>query len=84
VGLDELARLFPNDIVVLDGALVGVGLLGCAEPQEPALMIQALLVAEEHNVAFYAVVSDMAGGKAGQRACLGMRAGKGDSSRSIY
>jgi hypothetical protein len=78
VGLDELARLLPNDIVVLDGALVGVGLLGCPEPQEPAFMIQALFIAQEHNVAFYAVVSDMAREEAGRCACLGMRAGRGD------
>jgi hypothetical protein len=56
VGVDYLPWLFPNDIVMLDNTSVRAGRLGRLQLHEAAIL-RFFALAQEHNIAFYAVVS---------------------------
>jgi hypothetical protein len=56
VGVDNLARLFPNHIFMLDDAPVRAGRLGGLQLHEAAIL-SLFGLAQEHNIAVYAIVS---------------------------
>jgi hypothetical protein len=56
VGVDNLARLFPNYIFMLDDASMCTGRLGRLQLHEAAIL-SLFGLAQEHNIAVYAIVS---------------------------
>jgi hypothetical protein len=56
VGVDNLARLFPNHIFMLDDAPVCTRRLGRLQLHEAAIL-SLFGLAQEHNIAVYAIVS---------------------------
>ena len=56
MGVDNLARLSPNHIFMLDDAPVCTGRLGRLQLHEAAIL-SLFGLAQEHNIAVYAIVS---------------------------